>query len=112
MIECKFINSQDSLTLCIKGHAGYAERGKDIVCSAISTLFFTLANGLNESLGERAWKNVCVNTAKEVKTIEYRKSEATVKDAELMFFMICGGIESVARQYPYHVSIDYIVEGR
>lgn len=30
----------------IKGHAGYGERGTDIVCAAISTLGYTLLNEL------------------------------------------------------------------
>ena len=36
--------TQNSLT--VKGHAGYAERGKDIVCAAVSAL----AQGLVHSL--------------------------------------------------------------
>ena len=31
-----------------EGHAGFAENGSDIVCSAISTLLFTLAIGIKE----------------------------------------------------------------
>lgn len=32
----------------VTGHAGYAERGKDIVCAAISALTITLCNTLLE----------------------------------------------------------------
>ena len=34
--------------ISILGHANYDEYGKDIVCSAVSTLMETLANGLTE----------------------------------------------------------------
>lgn len=32
----------------VTGHADYAERGKDIVCAAVSALTFTLYNSLQE----------------------------------------------------------------
>lgn len=38
-----------TLELEINGHAGQNEKGKDIVCSAISTLFYTLAQALYDS---------------------------------------------------------------
>jgi uncharacterized protein YsxB (DUF464 family) len=38
-----------TLELEINGHAGAGKKGKDIVCSAISTLFYTLGEALYES---------------------------------------------------------------
>lgn len=38
-----------TLELEVKGHAGQNEKGKDIVCSAISALFYTLAQTLLDS---------------------------------------------------------------
>lgn len=34
----------------ISGHAGYEEAGKDIVCSAISSIAFTIVNGITDIL--------------------------------------------------------------
>lgn len=39
----------ETLELEVKGHAHQDEKGKDIVCSAISTLFYTLGQSLLES---------------------------------------------------------------
>lgn len=39
----------DYLELTIKGHAGYAPAGQDIVCSAISVLTQTLVNTLDKT---------------------------------------------------------------
>ena len=39
-----------TLELEIKGHAGHNKKGEDIVCSAISTLFYTLGQALYESI--------------------------------------------------------------
>lgn len=40
--------NQDIITIEATGHSGYSEAGSDIVCSAVSTLMQTLANGLSE----------------------------------------------------------------
>ena len=39
-----------TLELEIEGHANHGEKGEDIVCSAISTLFYTLGETLYQSL--------------------------------------------------------------
>ena len=41
------ITKGDILTVEAKGHADYAEKGSDIVCSAVSILAYTLAEYLN-----------------------------------------------------------------
>lgn len=38
-----------TMELEVKGHAGHGKKGKDIVCSAISTLFYTLGEALYQS---------------------------------------------------------------
>ncbi|AJA48406.1 putative ribosomal protein [Clostridium pasteurianum DSM 525 = ATCC 6013] len=43
----------------IKGHAGFAEEGYDIVCSAVSALAYTFANGITEVIGIDADINIC-----------------------------------------------------
>ena len=47
MIEIKF--KPQTLELSVTGHAGAAEKGKDIVCSAVSMLFYTLAQAVTDS---------------------------------------------------------------
>ena len=47
MINVKF--NPKTFTLDITGHAEHGKKGEDIVCSAISTLFCTLAEALYES---------------------------------------------------------------
>ena len=49
MINITIIKSNNKiLTIEATGHSGYAESGKDIVCSAVSTLTQALINGLIE----------------------------------------------------------------
>ena len=46
--------NQTIKTIEATGHSGYAEEGNDIVCSAVSTLMETLANGLTEIVKAQA----------------------------------------------------------
>ena len=47
MINITF--NPNTFTLDITGHAEHGKKGEDIVCSAISTLFYTLGEALYES---------------------------------------------------------------
>ena len=47
MINITF--NPNTYTIDITGHAEHGKKGEDIVCSAISTLFYTLAEALYES---------------------------------------------------------------
>ena len=49
MINVIVIKEKQTIkTIEATGHSGYAEHGQDIVCSAVSCLMETLANGLTE----------------------------------------------------------------
>jgi uncharacterized protein YsxB (DUF464 family) len=41
-------NRGKSFEIESKGHAGYGEKGKDIVCSAVSILLYTLVDSIDE----------------------------------------------------------------
>ena len=51
MIQAEY--DLDSLTLSVHGHAGYAQRGKDIVCAGVSTLVYTLCGVCGVDFGEK-----------------------------------------------------------
>ncbi|NLX78155.1 MAG: ribosomal-processing cysteine protease Prp [Clostridiaceae bacterium] len=40
----------------VKGHAGYSEAGKDIVCSAVTAIVFTTLGSLEEQVGFKDYK--------------------------------------------------------
>ena len=49
MINITVIKKKQNIkSIQATGHSGYAEQGEDIVCSAVSVLMETLANGLTE----------------------------------------------------------------
>lgn len=49
MIKIKIKQTESDCLIEVHGHARYAPIGKDIVCSAISVLFLTLANSIDET---------------------------------------------------------------
>ena len=55
MIKVSFLKKGDSfIGFELSGHSGYAEEGADIVCSAVSSVAYMVANTLTEILGENA----------------------------------------------------------
>ena len=101
----------------VKGHAGYAESGKDIVCAAISTLTDTLIESINQLT------NAEVSVAEdngytEIKYIEQNEiieEHGSVKimkrsnDTQLLRFLFAAfmiGCKGVAETYPDYVMVD------
>ncbi len=55
MIRFKFFRSSEAITgFAVAGHAGYAEKGSDIVCAAVSSAAYLTANTLTDFLGADA----------------------------------------------------------
>jgi uncharacterized protein YsxB (DUF464 family) len=96
--------------LCIKasGHAGYAEAGKDIVCSSVSILMYTLAQAVMEMHRKGAFKVE--------PTIELTEGNSCIKCecdryadyavAYYKFEMIEDGFNILADNYPQYVSLE------
>lgn len=59
MIRAEYDRSQ--LRLCVKGHARYAERGKDIVCAGASVLYHTAIAAL-EAESRNGGRIICDET--------------------------------------------------
>ena len=90
--------SREPPSLTIRGHSGYATQGTDIVCAAVSALFQTLIDSLNEYTndfvsariepGDSAliWRGQCSDKAR------------LLLDSCLL------GLRDVAEQYPEYVS--------
>ncbi len=52
MIEAKFLTTDGKLKgFAVKGHAGYARSGKDIVCASVSSAVMLTVNLASEAFG-------------------------------------------------------------
>ena len=84
--------------ITIKGHANYAERGKDIVCAAVSALTQTFIESV-EQLTDDNLK--CVISAGNV-VIRYTDLSKQGQLLRRSFFI---GLEMIADSYPQNVEI-------
>ena len=87
------------LTLCVKGHANYAESGKDIVCSAVSSLCISFANTMLAAGVEKQCFRMDDGS--------FYMSAAIAENqayAEGAFDMAVNGLQMIAEQYPNNVT--------
>lgn len=101
MIEITF--DPKNFELKVEGHAGQAEHGHDIVCSAVSILFYTLAEALtqaNDMLQEHPTINIEDGNgyAKCLPKREYEGNIATV------YWTVLVGLELLANQYKDYIN--------
>ncbi len=55
MIKVSFLKKgEDFIGFELSGHSGYAEEGSDIICSAVSSVAYMVANTVTEVIGEKA----------------------------------------------------------
>ena len=82
----------------ISGHAGYAEAGKDIVCSAVTTLTQTLIRSLEDLARDKIQYEISSGRA----DIHYRNLSEEGKLLVDSFFI---GICQIAYEFPENVRI-------
>lgn len=101
MIDVIIHKARDHYTgFSVKGHAGYAEQGKDIVCAAVSALTLTLENSLNVLLD---------TPIMEVKYIADESPRIFIcspdSKSDLLIDAFKIGIEGVQEEYPEYVKL-------
>lgn len=89
MIQVTYNEVGDAMILRAEGHAGYAEKGKDIVCAAVSVLMQTLACSVGTCMGNdgKGFSAVC------------KKSNDNIAKFEL----VTDGLALLQREYPENV---------
>lgn len=105
MIKIKF--TPETLKLEVTGHAKHGKKGEDIVCAAISTLFYTLGEVLHSSLdmleGEPEFKD-----SKGKGIISCTPKEEYNANIVLSYRAILIGMELVANNYPKNVTFNVV----
>lgn len=81
-----------------KGHAGFANAGKDVVCAAISVLVINTLNALEELSGEK--DNMIVESEELSGIIDCRFKEAlTAPGSQLLMDALVLGCKGVTQSY-------------
>lgn len=91
------------LELNVDGHAHHGKKGEDIVCAAISTLFYTLGEALHQS--EDMMTSPLVFEDNDGKGyIKCFPKEEYAGNIARTFWTILVGMELVANNYPNNVT--------
>lgn len=109
MLKARMCISDDCMRLYAEGHAGYAEKGSDIVCAAASVLVSTLQISLRMQLGIGSDVYFDDNAGGMTRLECYPRPEDRDK-ALTVFRVIACGLESIAYKYPDNVSFKLIEE--
>lgn len=83
----------------VRGHAGFAVAGRDVVCAAASALVLSAANGLRRHCG--------VNPAISDTPAQFRLSLAGGSNAraQAVLATMVSGLEAIGASYPGYLSI-------
>lgn len=105
MINVIVIKEKQTIkTIEATGHSGYAEEGSDIVCSAVSSLMQTLANGLTEVVKAKANIKVDENIP-HLSVILTEEDKEKCKMAQVLMQSTLLGIKGVAQGYSKFIKI-------
>ena len=105
MINVIVIKEKQTIkTIEATGHSGYAEEGQDIVCSAVSTLMQTLANGLTE-VAKASAKVVVDESIPHLSVTLTEQDKEKCKYAQVLMQSILLGIKGVADGYRKFIKI-------
>ena len=96
MLEIKRNNN----SITIKGHAGYAPIGCDIVCAAVSALVQTFVASVEELTADEI--KAVTNEQGQIQTIQYRNLSAQGQVLLDSFFV---GIRMIADAYPSNLKM-------
>ena len=105
MINVIVIKEKQTIkTIEATGHSGYADLGQDIVCSAVSTLLETLANGLTEVVKAQVKVVVDENIPHLSVTLNEPDKEKC-KYAQVLMQSTLLGIKGVAQEFSKFIKI-------
>jgi len=106
MVEVKLFyrNNEEISGFQVKGHAGFAEKGQDIVCSAISVLAQTAVIGLGEYLHKSSFK-YSIDDGYLKCMLQNDLSTEESKTAQIILKTMYLGIKSIEESYTSHVKI-------
>ncbi len=100
MTTCRIVKETEQACIEVKGHAGYAKYGKDIVCASITTACIITAN-LIEKL------NLSYNVIDLVCDEGYFRLKVNTVDQTLnaIFENLEFTMEDISKQYPKYLKI-------
>ena len=92
--------------LQVRGHAGSGEKGRDLVCAAVSALVLTLAANTDRMVRAGWVTDPVIRLAEGSALIRCDPCPEYRAAAELVFGSVCAGFLLLAEKYPEYVRMD------
>ena len=105
MINITF--NPNTFTIDITGHAEHGKKGEDIVCSAISTLFYTLGEALYNSKDMMA-EDIVFSDEDGNGHISCKPKEEFEGNIARTYWTILVGFDLVAKNYDKNVTLNVV----
>ncbi len=100
MLKAVFTKKNGTLCRCsVKGHAGYAEHGQDVVCAAVSSAVQLTANLLTETFQE----NAQVSAKGDTVNIRTGGSEISAKLLEALYVHL----QCISEEFPDTIKFEF-----
>jgi uncharacterized protein len=87
------------VALAVRGHAGFAQAGRDIVCAAVSALVLSAVYGL------RAHCDVSPKIADSQARYALRLTSTRNQRAQAVLETLVSGLEAIAKSYPRYLHV-------
>ncbi len=109
MIRVRY--TPDKFRVTVEGHAGSAERGRDLICAAVSTLVLTLAENVAR-MKKAGWlEGHGVEIMAGKARIQCLPREEWTGAAEVVFGAVFAGFELLGRKWPEFVKVETVAGG-
>lgn len=108
MIEIKFYSdSRGGIHLTLRGHAGAAPKGEDLICAACTTLAYTAAQAMHSMNAQgKLVKPPKISIRKGKASIIATPKEEAMTEALTMLRTVQCGAQVLAHNYPKHVQFE------
>lgn len=91
--------------LHVEGHAGFADKGKDIVCAGVSALIMGLTNKLEELARDDKAVNDIVATDGYYKINTLSQIYTDIQETASAYTTVLYGLKGIAAQYPKNIIV-------
>ena len=107
MTTVKFaLDGDDIVGFSVSGHAGYAEEGEDIVCSAVSSIIQTAVLGLMQAAGIKVDYNVDDSKPLLSAKMPEDMDEQQKHDADLILKTAYLGVSDLYQEYSDFIKLE------
>ena len=100
MTKITFAEEGNKRTITINGHSGYAEKGKDIVCAGISTLYQSYRYYLEDLMDDGKAEDIFILEGDGFSEISSRNISP---ESMAAYEMAKQGLETISETYPDYV---------